>query len=237
MGNSRILAVVGAHIGDCELMAGGTAAKGVEEGWKVHFIHMTGGEKGHPNLSPEEYLMQKKKEAIEFGDNIGLDVHIMPHKDGELKETDEVKTEIAELFRKLRPSTVLTHWRGSFHKDHIATYRIVADALFLAGNQWTSVKGKPCRSKLLFAENWEDAEDFQPEIYIDISSVLDKWVRALGRIAFARGETGFNYIDYYTSLAKIRGLEMGVQHAVSLMRPWNTRKTPIRKLDQLSKDI
>lgn len=233
MQDRETLAVVGAHIGDCEVMAGGIAAKAVEEGWKVHLIHMTGGEKGHHDLAPEEYLEQKTKEAEEFADRFGLEVHFMQYKDGELEETVEVEIKLAELFRAIGPLAVLTHWRGSFHKDHIATHNIVLDAAFYAGNRWSPVKGKPCLPKVFFAENWEDQEGFQPEIYIDISSVLGKWVEALRKIAFARGETGFNYIDYYMSLARIRGLEMGVEYAEALMRPRSSSKTPIRRLEEL----
>jgi len=229
----RVLAVVGAHIGDCEVMSGGLAARAVEEGWDVHFIHMTGGEKGHPNLPENEYFAQKKKEAEEFGKDIGVSIHIMPYRDGELKETEDVKTKMGQLFREIRPSVLLTHWSGSFHKDHRATYAIVGDAIFLAANPWTSVKGEPCRSKLLFAENWEDHEDFQPEIYVDISSVLDKWVTAMQKMAMARGETGFNYIDYYVSLARIRGLEVGVGYSEALMRPWEARRILLPQLDKL----
>ncbi|MDH5689203.1 MAG: PIG-L family deacetylase [Candidatus Bathyarchaeota archaeon] len=233
MHDRKSLAIVGAHIGDCEVMAGGISVKAAEEEWDVHLIHMTGGEKGHPNLPPEEYLKQKKKEAEEFADHFGLKVHFMPYGDGELEETVEVKIKLAELFRAIGPSTVLTHWRGSFHKDHIATYNIVLDATFYAGNRWSAIEGKPCSSRVFFAENWEDNEDFQPEIYVDIGAVLDKWVEALRKIAFARGETGFNYIDYYTSLARMRGLEMGVEYAEVLMRPLYSRRITITQLDEL----
>jgi len=86
---------------------------------------------------------------------------------------------------------------------------------------------------VFFAENWEDKEGFQHEVYVEISSVVDKWVEALRKIAFARGETGFNYIDYYTSLARMRGLEMGVEYAEVLMRPLYSRRTTIGQLDEL----
>lgn len=229
----KVLAVVGAHIGDCEVMAGGIAAKAVEEGWEAYFIHMTGGEKGHPSLSPEDYLEQKRREAKDFAEHIGLEVYFMPYKDGELEETDGVKVKLAELLREIRPRLVLTHWRGSFHKDHIATYKIVLDAAFYAANRWSPVGGKLCWSKVFFAENWEDNDGFRPEVYVDVSSVFERWVEALKMCAFARGETGFNYVDYYVSLARMRGLEIGVRYAQALMRPWFSRKIPIKYLDSL----
>ena len=233
MKNGKILAVIGAHIGDCEVMAGGIAAKAVEEGWEVHFIHMTGGEKGHPRLSPEDYLRQKMEEAEDFAENIGIKVHFMPYRDGEIEETEGVKVRLAELLRETRPQVVLTHWRGSLHKDHIATYKVVLDAAFYAANLWSPIKGKPAWSRIFFAENWEDHDGFQPEVYVDVTSAFKRWIEALKGCAFARGETGFNYIDYYSSLARIRGLEVGVKYAQTLMRPWFSRKIPIKSLNSL----
>jgi len=227
------LVVIGAHIGDCEVMAGGIAAKAVKDGWKVHFIHMTSGEKGHPKLTPEKYLEQKKREALKFGEKIGVQVHFMPYKDGELENTLEVRTRLATLLRKIRPNIIITHWKGSLHKDHIVTYEVVMEAVFYAANPWVDIEGKPVYSRVYYAESWEDRDGFQPEIYIDISEVFKKWIEALKLCAFARGETGFNYIDYYSSLARIRGLEAGFEYAQTLMRPWYARKIRVVNLNSL----
>ncbi len=224
MREKKVLVVIGAHIGDCEVMAGGIAAKAASQGWEVHLVHMTGGEKGHPKLPPEDYLRQKTEEARLFAQHIGARAHIFPYGDGELEETREVKFRLAELLRELQPRTVITHWEGSMHRDHIITSRIVVDAVFYAANRWMPVKGKPCWARLYYAENWEDPVGFTPEVYVDISDVFEKWVEGLQLCAFARGETGFNYIDYYSSLARIRGLEVGVRYAQVLMKPWYARK-------------
>jgi len=232
MGVGRTLVVVGAHIGDCEVMAGGIAAKAASRGWQVHLVHLTGGEKGHPTLPPGEYLRQKRAEAQAFAEHIGAKAHIFPIADGELEDRLEVKLQLAELLRELRPSVIITHWEGSLHRDHVAAGRITADALFYAANRWFSLKGEPCWARLYYAENWEDPVGFKPEVYVDISDVFEKWVSGLRLCAFARGETGFNYIDYYSSLARIRGLEIGVKYAQTLMRPPYAQKSRV-ELEQL----
>ena len=229
----RTLAVVGAHVGDCEVMAGGIAAKAVAEGYSVYFIHMTYGEKGHPKLSPEEYLRQKKLEAEIFAKRLGINVGFMGLRDGEVENNVDVRIRLAELIRSIRPSLIITHWKGSIHRDHIATYQIVMDSVFYAANRWFKVRGEPCWARVFFAENWEDHDGYQPEIYVDISDVYDKWISALRECAFARGETGFNYIDYYSSLARLRGLESGTTYAQTLMRPWYLRRIRIKRMDAL----
>lgn len=137
-------------------MASGIATKAVSQGWEVHLVHMTGGEKGHPKLPPEDYLKQKTEEAKLFAQHIGATVHIFPYEDGELEETREVKFRLAELLRELQPRTMITHWEESMHRDHIITSGIAVDAAFYAANRWMPVRGEPCWARLYYAENWKN---------------------------------------------------------------------------------
>ena len=105
------IAVIGAHAGDAELMAGGIAAEAISQGLEVYFIHMTLGEKGHPTLSPKEYGEQKRKEALLVAEKIGAKVIFMPYKDGELYYNERTIIEIAKVLREIRPKVVITHWK------------------------------------------------------------------------------------------------------------------------------
>ncbi len=48
--------------------------------------------------------------------------------------------------------------------------------------------------------------------------------------AFARRETGFPYIEYYTCLFRLRGIESGFKYAQTLMAPEIQRKMRLREL-------
>jgi hypothetical protein len=79
-------------------------------------------------------------------------------------------------------------------------------------------------SKVFYAENWEDATNFVPDIYIDIEPVYERWLQACDFYPMWRGQTGFfRYNDYYSSLSVMRGCVSGYKHAVALMADENQR--------------
>jgi N-acetylglucosamine malate deacetylase 1 len=98
------------------------------------------------------------------------------------------------------------HWKHSIHTDHVNACLLSARARFLAG---LPIEGAPRHSvsKLLYAENWEDMEGFQPSVSYPIpDEAFRLWREAIAGQAFARGETyGFRYLDYYTALMTMRG--------------------------------
>lgn len=211
----HILAI-SAHAGDQDLTAGATLAKYVMEGHKVTMLHLTPGEKGHPHLSPTEYAKQKIDEAHQFAHIIGADVRFFDYKDGELPLNEEVKFQVADVIRELKPDILITHWSKSMHKDHENTHFITKDARYYA-----AIPGFECElpyhgvKRVFFSENWEDMYDYNPEVFIDIpEEAYEKWVRGLNCYSFARGETyGFPYIEYYKALTVVRGAVNGFKRA------------------------
>jgi LmbE family N-acetylglucosaminyl deacetylase len=216
-GNQKqhILAI-SAHAGDQDLTAGAVLAKYVMEGHKVTMLHLTPGEKGHPRLSPAEYAKQKIDEAHQFANIIGADVRLFDYYDGEVPVNEEIKFQVADVIRELKPDIVVTHWSQSMHKDHENTHYIAKDARFYAAIPgferelpYYGIK------RMYFSENWEDMYDFNPEVFIDIpEEAYEKWVKGLNCYAFARGETyGFPYIEYYKALTVVRGAVNGFKRA------------------------
>ncbi|MVP02061.1 PIG-L deacetylase family protein [Paenibacillus lutrae] len=210
----HILAI-GAHAGDQELTAGAVLAKYVMNGHKATLLHLTPGEKGHKMLSAEDYAKQKIEEAHKFGDTIGADVRFLDYKDAELPLDETVKYQVADIIRELKPSIVITHWSRSMHKDHENTHHIVQDARLYAALEAIKRDLPNHRIKqLYYSENWEDMYGFNPEVFIDIpEDAFEKWIAGLNCYAFARGETGFPYIDYYKALTVVRGVVNGFKRA------------------------
>jgi hypothetical protein len=51
-------------------------------------------------------------------------------------------------------------------------------------------------------------------VFIEIpEEAFEKWIQGLNCYAFARGETGFPYIEYYKALTVVRGLVNGFKRA------------------------
>jgi hypothetical protein len=97
----------------------------------------------------------------------------------------------------------------------------------MAANPHFDLEGlPPVRGvRLYYAENWEDAENFRPFVYVDISDVFADWERAFKCFAIGRGEGGFPYWDWYQARTRIRGIEIGVQYAQAFaVDEWRMRQ-------------
>ncbi len=217
----HILAI-GGHAGDMDLTAGAVIAKYTQAGHKATFLHLTPGEKGHPKLSPQDYAKQKIEEARKFADIVGADVRFLAYKDAELPVNEEVKYEVADVIREVKPTLIITHWKGSIHKDHENTHLIVQDAYFYAALK-TIERALPAHfaGPMYFADNWEDPYDFRPEVFVDIpEEAYETWVKAMNVYAYARGETsGFPFIEYYKALTIVRGAPAGFKRAQAFAVP------------------
>mgnify|MGYP005850818219 CR=1 FL=1 len=215
------LMVIGAHISDAENMAGAVMLKHKRAGWDVTIVHVTAGDKGHPTLPPEEYNKMRLADAEASAAFIGANMELLPYKDGELEVTEDAVWAVADLIRKCRPTVLVTHWRGSFHRDHNNTHEIVSRALFKAGLP-AFQRAHPAHfpGAVLYAENWEDMEGYTPDIYLDVTDVFADYLKLLKTHALMReGYAGFRYYDYYEALGTVRGALGGFDKAVTLMRP------------------
>lgn len=216
MSEPRSILAIGAHAADMELTAGAVIAKCTSLGGQAALLHLTPGEKGHPSLSPEEYAKQKRAEAVEAAKALGSEVIFLNYKDGELKDTEEVKFQVCDLIRQVKPDLILTHWENSIHKDHTAAHRIVEDAIFYAaipGFQ-RDLPNHRLKAGLYYTENWEDPQGFTPYIYVNTSGYMGIWEEAVRKYELCSGKiSSFPYVDYYRSLARMRGALSGFETA------------------------
>jgi LmbE family N-acetylglucosaminyl deacetylase len=217
--SQQCIMVIGAHAADAEIMGGASVLKHVDAGWKAVMVHMTPGEKGHPELSPGEYKAIKDVEAANAAQLLGAEFVMMPWPDGELPVNEEVQMAVADVIREHKPTIILTHWKGSFHRDHNNTYHNVLASLFFAGLRTFEREFPPHRpEKVYFAENWEDMENFLPEIYMDTTDVFDRYIDAIHAYSLFRREVvPFQYEQWYRGASLMRGAEAGFEQAVALM--------------------
>ena len=220
--------VIGAHAADAELMGGAAVLTHQRQGWRSVLVHLTLGEKGSKTLSAEEYSEVKREEAARAAEVLGSEIEILPYLDGELPINDEVQWQIADLIRKYRPDVILTHWKGSIHTDHTNCYENVLASLFFAGLK-TFVREYPNHypRAIYFAENWEDQEDFVPEVYLDTSDDWETYHKAASCYSLISAEDApFRYLQWYEGTSRARGAERHLDRAVALMpyRPFYSRR-------------
>ena len=206
----KTILAIGAHAGDAELTMGPVLAAEHARGTRVVILDLTLGEKGHPTLSAEQYGTQKRREATAVAAALGAEIEIGPYRDAELPDNEETRQWVASAIRRIRPTLIITHWKESIHRDHSATSAIVRDAVLLAALPGVvGVRGEPRRGmSVWYAENWEDTPGFTPYLYVAVDSASwSKWRDAVSGFEFARGATGFPYIEYYDALGRVRGIE------------------------------
>ena len=228
-GNFSNVMALAAHPGDAFFSMGAPVAVATHFGGQGALLSLSLGEKGSPTIPAEQYGSSQQEAAQKAAALLGAKALFLSYPDGGIPINDEAKFAVCDLIRQHKPLTVITHWKGSWHKDHRACYDIVEDAIFYAGLPGL-VRKEPAHGvrKLLFADNWEDATGFIADTYLDITSVFDRWSNACSAFPMWRGETGFRYNDYYDSLAVARGCLSNFKRAVALMSPAEQRVQHIR---------
>jgi len=220
---------VAAHPGDVFFAMGAPVAVATHFGGQGAFLSLSLGERGSPSIPAEQYGLSQREAAAKAAAMIGGKALFLQYPDGEIPVNDQIKLAVCDLIRQYRPSTIVTHWKGSWHKDHRACHDIVEDAIFYAGlPSFVRKERAHAVTNLVFADNWEDATGFVPDTYLDITPAFDLWLNACSAFPMWRGETGFRYNDYYSSLAVARGCLGNFHRAVALMSPQEQRVRRIR---------
>lgn len=222
---------IAAHPGDTFFAMGAPVALATHLGGQGYLLSLTLGEKGSSTIPPDQYGRLQQDAANKAAASLDAKALFLRYRDGELPENDEAAFAVCDFIRQYKPHVVITHWKGSWHKDHKACYGIVQNAIFYAALP-AFVRRHPAHAvrSLYFADNWEDARGFTADTYLDITPTYDRWSQACGMFPMWRGENGFRYNDYYSSRAVECGCLCGSKQAVSLMSPPEQRVEHMRSL-------
>ena len=228
----KIMAIA-AHPGDGLFTMGAALAQQINRGGKGVLFSLSLGEKGAPKDIPVQHYGEMQRAATEKATHLlGAEAIFLTYPDAEIPFNEEITLAVSDVIREQKPDVIVTHWNGSWHKDHSNCHLIVRDAVFYAGLE-TLTRNRPAHSvaKIYYADNWEDASNFVPDTYLDIEAVRDKWLEACDLFPMWRGQTGFfRYNDYYSSLTIMRGCFSGFKHAVALMSDLGQRIVRSRSL-------
>ena len=217
---ARVLAVA-VHPGDCFFSMGAPVALAVQQHGMGQFLSLSLGSRGSASVPPDVYGAMQKSASERGSEILGAEKPVlMAYEDGEVPSNDEIRFAVCDVIRKFMPTVVITHWKGSWHKDHRACHEIVNDAIFYAGLPAIK-RDNPAHTvkKVFYAWNWEDAGGFTADVYLDISPVFEQWKAACACFPMWRGENGFRYDNYYQSNAVETGCICGAPYGVALMSP------------------
>jgi N-acetylglucosamine malate deacetylase 1 len=211
---------IAAAPGDVFFAMGAPVALATQQGGTGFLLSLTLGERGSSTIPPAQYGVMQRDASDKAAAMLGATPLFLAYPDGEVPDNEEAALAVCDILRRYKPATVVTHWKGSWHKDHRACFNIVQNAIFYAGLV-ALTRERPAHEvrQLFFADNWEDAKGFIADTYLDVSPVFDRYLNACSLFPMWRGETGFRYNDYYSSRAVDCGCLSHCRYAVSLMSP------------------
>jgi N-acetylglucosamine malate deacetylase 1 len=177
----RVL-IIGAHPDDCDIRAGGVAAKYARAGHQVRMVSLTNGAAGHQTMDAEELALRRREEAAAAGAVLGAEYLVLDYPDSELQPSLEARADVVRLLRRFRPDLVMAPRPWDYHPDHRATAQLVIDAMYLATVP-LYVPDEEHLSHLPAAvyvwDNFKRPYPFTASVVVTIDDVLDTKLEAL----------------------------------------------------------
>lgn len=181
---------IGAHPDDLEYGCGGTLARYAGAGHNVTMLVMTCGEQGgKPGLRKEE----QKNAAGALG---AKEVIFGGKRDTQISLDQESIGFIEDVMKRTRPDMIFVHHRDDSHQDHRTLNLATVSAARYIPN-------------LLFYEGPTTIE-FEPTIFVDISSTLEVKVQALKEHGSQVAKTNIpktNILEMAVATATFRGTQ------------------------------
>jgi LmbE family N-acetylglucosaminyl deacetylase len=175
--------VIGAHPDDCDIRAGGTAAKWAAMGHQVKFVSVTNGDAGHQSQGGGALAARRRAEAAEAGRRLGIAEYVtLDNHDGELVPSLDIREQLIREIRKWKADLVLAPRPNDYHPDHRYTGILVQDAAFMVVVPNICPDTPALRKNPVFMyhqDNFQKPTPFRADIAVDITDVYDKKVDAL----------------------------------------------------------
>lgn len=167
----------GAHPDDCELDAGGVAAKWAALGHKFKCVAATNGDIGHAVLAGGPLALRRRAEAQAAARILGIETEVLDIHDGELMVTLENRRKIAQLIREWQADVVISHRPNDYHPDHRYTGVLVMDAAYMVQVPFFGPEVPPLRRNpvFLFSEDrFQKPNPFSGDVVVAIDDVIEK---------------------------------------------------------------
>ena len=168
--------VFGAHPDDCELEAGGTAARWAKLGYKVKFVSVTNGDIGHHQMAGAILARRRTDEVKKCAQILGIETEVLDIHDGELLPTLENRRIITRKIREWKADVVIAPRPNDYHPDHRYTGILVQDAAFMVivPSFCPDVPALRKNPVFLYTEDdFKKPNPFSPDVVVPIDPVFD----------------------------------------------------------------
>lgn len=188
--------VFGAHPDDCELDAGGSAAKWAAKGHKVKFVSCTNGDIGHWREAGGPLAKRRLAEVKKCAEILGIaETEVLDIHDGELMVTMENRRTICRLIREWNADIVISHRPNDYHPDHRYVGVLVMDAAYMVTVPFFCPDTPHMQKNPVFlfsADNFQRPNPFTADIIVAIDDVIEKKLAAVEALESQFYEGGAN---------------------------------------------
>ena len=195
---------IGAHPDDIELGCGGLLLKASRQ--DHHNIFMYTLTRGGASGDPEERTKELMKSAKFIG---AKRLWIDNFEDTKLSLSSDLINHIEFFIRKADPDIVFTHSMGDTHHDH----RAIAASTLEAGRFVPNI----------LAYEIPVTRDFKPQVYYDISDVIDGKIDLIN-IFLSQRSKSFLQSNAIRGLAQYRALQSRFDNTVSCVEAFEVQK-------------
>lgn len=174
--------VVAPHPDDAEISVGGTIITSLRQGLSVGVVELTDGEPtphGTREIRAAETDASTEVLGLSWRHNLGL-----PNR--QLQHTLEARQQLANVFRQVRPKTILAPYWDDAHPDHVVASDLVDAARFWSKLSRTDEAGQfPLTGERFWPPRiyyyWSIHLKIHPKpsFVVDISSAIDQKMKAI----------------------------------------------------------
>jgi 4-oxalomesaconate hydratase len=221
--------VVSAHAADFVWRAGGAIALYAARGARVKIVCLSYGERGEsaklwrePGMTLDRVKANRRDEAGAAAKLLGAEIEFFDCGDYPMRVGVDIVERLADIYRDVRPSFVLTHSLDDpYNFDHPLAANVAQEARVVAqahGHRpGEAVLGAP--PVFLFEPHQPEQCNWKPQVLLDISSVWEQKRKAFEFMAAQE-----HLWDYYTRVALQRGVQasrnsdLKIKHAEGYQR-------------------
>jgi LmbE family N-acetylglucosaminyl deacetylase len=192
-----------AHPDDVACGAGGTAWL-LKDHYKIHVLCLTKGERGRSPEIDLEVAAQREKEEQNSSKLLDAELTFLGQIDGEVFAERAICERVAKILTEEKPIAFFGMWPIDRHPDHSAASEIARKALELS----------KIETEFYMLEEyiaWQ-ASQFDPDIFVDISEVLEHKVAQL-RCHECHNKKDERLVRLFTEQARFRGFQANCAHA------------------------
>jgi LmbE family N-acetylglucosaminyl deacetylase len=197
----RSILCVGAHPDDVEVMAGGSIARWVANGDRVHAVVLTDGVWTTPDGRVMRDRDEAAREAADAAAALGITTEILGRPALRLQYDDDLVRELLVRVDRHAIDTIVCPWDGDLHHDHEMTARMAVAA------------SRRVPRVLMGQINPYLRQTFAPNLFVDVTATFDAKIRAVQCYRGEWARAGSEWMPFLDDSSRTYGRMVGVARA------------------------